>query len=117
MRIFIHSENQQIALLLSKRYKTYNLKGSVVYIKKTSNSILSISTLPEDVFVIDTHSGGVMTDLKGIELSYKLITRNKNIPKVIAYSWFSHEYLLKKNVAYRYLVNNENFELIQLPNL
>ncbi len=116
MRVFIYSESPRIATLLSKRYRTVS-KEDVIMQKNTHGKMLSIRAIPEDVFVIDTHGGGAMVDSKGIELAYRLITQNKNTPKVIAYSWFPEEYLLKTNALFRNLVQNDNFQFIQLPNL
>lgn len=106
-RFFILCRNTEYAYFLS------DLLNGIV--RTTESELLGITPVRNDVFIIDAHFGGLMTQLQGIELSKRILKSNPDTDfRVIIISWFSKDYV-EFSLNYPRAINNDRLKYKQLP--
>lgn len=109
MRYFIYFRNPDYAKILAGQ-------DTNSYIKNSESEILGVDPLEHDIFIIDAHQDGDMSDLNGLKVAYKLLKtiRNKNA-KIRILSWFTKEQMEYTNQFARELASSNKIEFFQLP--
>lgn len=109
MRYFIYFRNPEYAKILA-------CQNSNSYIKKTESEILGVDPVDDDIFIIDTHQGGDMSDLNGLNVAYKLFNSIRKVnAKIRILSWFTKEQIVRTNQFAKELVSSNKVEFFQLP--
>lgn len=109
MRYFIYFRNLEYAKILAGQNPTS-------YIKKTESEILGVDPIDHDVFIIDAHQGGDMSDLNGLNVAYKLFNSIRNVSaKIRILSWFTKQQIVRINQFAKELVSSNKIEFLQLP--
>ena len=109
MRNFIYFRDIGYAKILAG-------ENSNSFIKLTVSEILGVDPIDHDVFIIDAHHGGDMSDLNGLKIAHKLINSigNSNA-KIRILSWFTKVHLLRTNQFARELASSNKIEFFHLP--
>jgi hypothetical protein len=109
-RYFLLFRNNEYAYNVAKK-----LKG-IVSVRNSGSEILSIRPLVIDIFLIDAHYGGQMSQLNGLDIVSKLIKSRQGVDfRIIVYSWLSIE-----NISHMYpdrtnLLKTSKIQFIQNP--
>jgi len=111
MRYFIYFRNQEYAKIIAD-------KNPNSFIKKTESEILGVDPVDHDVFIIDAHQGGDMSDLNGLNVAYKLCNSIRKVnAKIRILTWFTKEQIVRTNQFAKELVSNNKIEFFQLPKI
>jgi len=109
MRYFIYFRNPEYAKILAG-------KNTNSYIKKTESEILGVDPVDHDVFIIDAHQGGDMSDLNGLNVAYRLFNSIRKInAKIRILSWFTWEQIVSTNQFAKEMASSNKIEFFQLP--
>jgi hypothetical protein len=111
-RYFILFRNKEYAHNVATK-----LNG-IVNVRNSESEILSIRPQEIDVFLIDAHYGGQMSQLNGLEIASKLIkSRQGDDFRIIVYSWLSLESISHMFPERTNLLKTSKIHFIQNPTI
>lgn len=85
------------------------------FVRNNKSELLGVTPNDNDVFIVDAHIDGLMSQMNGIELVSRLINSNSDSKhKMNIYSWFAEDYI-KSNYRFPNIFRNGNVIFKQLP--
>lgn len=107
-RNFILFRNEEYACSIAKK-----LNG---HIRKSESEILSIRPIKGDVFFIDAHFGGQMSDLIGLDIVNNLLKfRQGDEFEIKVFSWLSIEDISHLHPEKINLLNKQRIQFFRYP--
>ncbi len=108
IRYFILFRNEDYAKIIEGR-----IKG---HCRNTESEILGIRPIEGDVFLIDAHFGGQMSQLNGLDIARRLIKFRPGVRfKVKIYSWLTREYISQNYPDKSNILKMSNVQFNRFP--
>lgn len=85
-------------------------------IRKSESEIFGIKPRKNDIFLIDSHFGGQMSQLNGLNIVRKILNLRKDEQfRVQVYSWFTKEYVYQNYPDKAGVLNSSKVQHTRFP--